>query len=152
LAAEMRRLEQLFQQNALRPLQDLLAQMHTLARTPQTPDLERMQQRSDRLQKELEALKDMADAVSQARKQLNGNTAEALAQMKRDMERLQSGLSARELEELRDFLAALQKNLQREQGRQNQLFEETRQVSDAALAEQARKQGEMDKVLDDLLG
>jgi predicted nucleic acid-binding Zn-ribbon protein len=122
LSDQMKAAQQLFQQMAVPSLQDLAGRMTRGAEPRQAPpDLKGMQQLSDRVQKELEALRTRLQALADARRQLRDNADTALSQLQREMQRQNGGLTGRELEELRDFLARRQEELKRLEGNQEQL-------------------------------
>ena len=76
---ELKNLQKQFNELALDPLKDLAAQMHRGSCAPETPpDLKAMQQKGNRLQQELQALKDRADAMARAERNLKDSRAEAL--------------------------------------------------------------------------
>jgi hypothetical protein len=152
IADQMKAAQQLFQQMAVPSLQDLSARMNRSADPKQgPPDLKGMEQLGDRVQKELEALRSRLQALTEARRRLRDNADTALSQLQREMQRQNSGLSARELEELRDFLARRQEELKRVEGNQEQLQQETKEAPDKELPAVEKKQVGLDKELEKLL-
>src|SRR5262249_29245354 len=136
VAEQMAALGQLFQQKAVQPLQDLSTRMEQ-GKDPAkaAPDVKEMQKVADRLQKELEAMRDRMQALAGAQKQLRDDAKEALSKLERDMQQQDARLSARDLEALRDFIAALRKELQNLEGKQQQLMDANRTVPDVLRPE-----------------
>jgi hypothetical protein len=152
LTQQMQALQQLFQQRAVPSLQDLQGRMAKGADAKQPPaDLKGLQQASDRVQKELEAMQSRLNALADARAAMKKDLNEALEQLRREMLRQDSGLSARELEELRDFIARLREQMKGLEGKQEQLNQQTEQASDKDLPNAEKKQLDLDKQLENLL-
>jgi hypothetical protein len=152
MSDQMKVAQQLFQQMAVPSLQDLAGRMTRGAEPRQAPpDLKGMQQLSDRVQKELEALRSRLQTLADARRQLRDNADTALSQLQREMQRQNGGLTARELEELHDFLARRQEELKRLEGNQEQLQQETKEAPDKELPAVEKKQAGLDKELEKLL-
>src|SRR5207245_3113965 len=104
--------QQNFDKNAEKATKDLLASINRAATAkketpPEGKDVQGMRQRADRLQKELEALKERLQALADARKKVREDADKALSELQNEMLRQDSGMTARELEELRDYLAKL---------------------------------------------
>jgi hypothetical protein len=114
------------------------------------PDMKEMQRRSDRLQKELEALQERLKALADARNNMRGNLNEALTKLEREMQRQENGLTARELEELRDYLTRLQDELKRFGGKQEDVHSETEKAPDTDLPNLEKKQEPLDRQFDNL--
>lgn len=152
MSREMAALQQAFERMAVNPLQDLAARMQQGA-TGARPDpaVADLKQRSDRLQKDLEAMKARMDALAKARKEMRENLEKALAQLQKEMLGLNASLTARDLEDLREALAALRDQLKHHADRQQQLYQDTRKTPDAAMAAKATAQADLDKQLAQLL-
>lgn len=153
IADEMRKLQQAFENRALNPLQNLAAHLNQGADPRQSaPDLKGLEKESQRVQKELEAIRDMQKAVADAQKKLREDPEAAVAQLKKDMLNQNAGLTARELEELKEFIAALKEELKRLEGNQGQLMQEADNTLDKFLPEVEKKQARLDKEEDSALG
>jgi hypothetical protein len=151
LTQQMQSVQQLFQQRAVPALQDLAGRMAKGADPKGAPpDTKDLQKRTEQLQKELEALNARLKAMAEARSKMRSNLNDALTQLERDMLRQDSGLTARELEELRDYLARLQDEMKRFGGKQEQVHEETEKAPDKDLPDLDRKQSGLDKQFEDL--
>jgi hypothetical protein len=152
IAEQLQALQQAFQQRALDPLQDLANRMNAGANPRERgTDLQQMQQTSDRLQKELEAMRERMKALEEAQKALHKDMQEAIAKLKEDMLRQQGGLTARDLEDLKNFIAALQKELENQQGMQEDLQKNTEAAADAQLSDLEKTQADLDMKTDALL-
>jgi len=148
---QMQALQRAFQQSALQPLQDLAAKMAQGADPKAgTPDLKGMKAQGDRLQKELEALRERMEALTRARKGLRDNLDEAISKLKEEMDKQTAGLTARELEELKKHLAALMDELKKAQGKEKDLSDETAKAPDEKLPDLEKKQFDLEKLLADL--
>jgi hypothetical protein len=145
---EMKNLQKQFNDLALDPLKDLAGQMQRGSAPQQTPpDLKAMQQKGSRLQQELQALKDRADALAQAEKGIKDNRAEALKRWEEDRLRQRGDLSARELAELKDFLRQLGAEMERLKGRQMELEDQGEKASDNDLGRVEQQQQQFDEML-----
>ncbi len=152
IAEQMQGLQQLFQERALGSLQNLAQEMQQGANPRQNaPDVKQLNQESNRLQQELEALAQRLKALDDARKQMRDNVQDALAGLKQEMLRQKGELTARDLEELKKFIAALRQELEQQKGKQENLQDATGKAPDSDLPELERKQGEMDRQTADVL-
>ena len=143
-----------FQERALEPLQDLAAEMKQGADPKQAaPDLAEIQRDADRLQKELEAVKNQLEAGANARKELPQDADAAVADLRREMLRENAGLTARELQELMEFLKAREAELKKLEGQQQELADATPKAPEMLLPDIEKRQGELepkeDKALED---
>ncbi len=149
---QLQALPRAFQTRALDPLQDLAAEMKQGADAKQPPpDLAAMQHEANRVQQELEAVKAQLDAASKARKELPQDAGEAIAALRREMLRQNADLSARELQELMEFLKARAEELKRLEGQQEQLAQATPKAPDVILPDIEKRQGELDPKEDQAL-
>ncbi|MDR3635188.1 MAG: hypothetical protein P4L84_15395 [Isosphaeraceae bacterium] len=149
---QLQGLPQAFQDRALQPLQDLAAEMKQGADAKQAPpDLAAMNREANRLQRELEAVKAQLEAASKARKDLPRDAGDAVAELRREMLRQNADLSARELQELMDFLKAREDELKRLEGQQQQLAEATPKAAEMLLPDIEKRQGELDPMEDKAL-
>lgn len=142
LAHEMQNLQQLFQNRAVQPLKNLTGQMNQGADAKKTPpDLKQLQSDTNRLQKELEAMRDRMQALARAENQLRANMEQALAQLQRETQQQNSALTARELEELQKAIDALRKELVRLESQQAQQMQDGQRP----LGEQEKRQTILDQ-------
>jgi hypothetical protein len=125
LAEQAHNVQQLFEQKAAQPLQDLAAQMNQ-GKEPNrpAPDLRRMQTKADRLQKELEAMKDRLQAVAQAQKGVHKRENEALVKLQKQMLQQDARLTERDLGDLRDFMQKLREGLRQLANNEQHLLNE----------------------------
>jgi hypothetical protein len=149
---EMQALQQLFQSKALTPLQDLAGKMTNGADPKQgAPDIKEMKDTGHRLQKELEALQSRLQALADARKKTRDDVNDALKELERAMLRQNSDLTARDLEELRDYINRLREEMKRLGADQEKLNEMLKNASARDLADLEKKQEGLDKQLEKLL-
>jgi hypothetical protein len=151
IAHEMQNTQQQFQDLVANAMKNLGQQMNQ-ASTPNqanAPDLKGMQQKGDRLQKELEDAKKRLDALADARKGVREDLREALRQLQRELMNLQGQLSARELEQLKEYLSKLREQMKNLQQRQEGLEKNTEEGMD--LAALKKSQEELDKEMENLL-
>src|SRR5262249_53289110 len=81
-------------------------------------------QLGDRLQKEMEGIKNRLDALANARKGMHEDLRKALEQLQRDLLNETGKLTERELEQLRDFIAQMREQMKRLQDKQEELLKE----------------------------
>jgi hypothetical protein len=137
-----------FKSAAVDPLQDLSNKLQQAANpTAPPPDLKDAKTRSDRVQKNLESLKDRMDAIADAQKALKSDPEKALAKLKEDMLKEQGKSSARTLEELKETLKSLRDELGKHQMNQQDLADKTEQAPDKDIPDFEGKQTSLDKVL-----
>ncbi len=151
IAHEMQNTQQQFQDlvaNAMRNLGQQMSQAST-PHQANAPDLQGMQQKGDRLQKELEDAKKRLDALADARKGVREDLREALHQLQRELMNLQGQLTARELEQLKEYLSRLREQMKNLQQRQEGLEKKTEEGLD--LAALKKSQEELDKEMEKLL-
>lgn len=152
IADEMRALQNAFQQMAVKPLQDLTNQMRQGADPRQGPvDLNQLRARSDRVQQEMEALKDRMNALADARKNMRDNVSAAIEQLKNEILRQRGGMNERELEDLKQFIQAMRREMNQIQGDQEKLFETTKKAPSSLLEALQERQAKLDKQLNALL-
>jgi hypothetical protein len=150
IARQMRAAANAFDKQAVQAMKKLAEQLGKAAAAkkenpPDGKDLENIAQRNERLKKELEALKKRLEALAKARKDLLNDPDKALAKLKEDMLKDATGLSARELKELQEYLAKLQKELAKQKGNQEKLLDETKKSPDKDLPDALKKQDDLDK-------
>ena len=152
VADEMRAMTNAFQQMAVKPLQDLADRMLQGADPKKGPvDLNQLQDRSNRVQQEMEALKDRMDALADARKSMRDNVSAAIEQLKNEILRNRGGMNERELEDLKKFIQAMRREMNQIQGEQEKLFEATKKAPGSLLASLQERQAKLDKQLEGLL-
>jgi hypothetical protein len=154
---QMSAMQKMFDQMAVRQMQELTKQLNEAAAmatkqglTPQ--QMKEMEQVANRLQKELEAMKDRMDALSDARKNLATNPEDALDKLKNELMKQNSELTARDLADLKDFLARLREEMKQQEGNQEKLKKEGRDKSDKELPLLERAQEELEREIDQLFG
>jgi hypothetical protein len=147
---DLKELQRLFQDLALDPLKDLANQFQQGANPQQTPaDLKGMKQKGDRLQNELQALKNRADALADAQRQARADRERAMAQLMNEMLKERGQMTARELAELKDFLKRWQEEMSKLKDRQMDLAGDADKAPDSELAKVEKNQDAFDHILDD---
>jgi hypothetical protein len=137
-----------FKKAALDPLQDLATRLQQGANPAATPpDLNDTKARSDRVQRNLESLQGRMDAVADAQKAMKSNAERALAKLNEDLLKEQGKMTARDLEELKEFLKNLREELGKVQGKQEDLADKTEKAPDRNLPELEGKQKTLDELL-----
>jgi hypothetical protein len=151
IAHEMQTAQQQFQNlvaNAMRNLGQEMSQASSP--NPQNaPDLKGMQQKGDRLQKELDDAKKRLDALADARRGVREDLREALRQLQRELMNLEGNLTARELEQLKEYLSKLREQMRNLQGKQEAFEKNAEKGLD--LAALKKTQEELDKETENLL-
>jgi hypothetical protein len=152
MSKQLQSLQQQFQQRAVQPLQDLAGQMSKGGDPKQgAPDIKNIKENSDRVQKELEAALEKLQALAKARKEMAENTDSALAKLREEMKRLNAGLASRDLDELKEFIKALQEELKRIGARQEKLQQATDKLPNEMLSDARKRQIDLEKELEKLL-
>jgi hypothetical protein len=148
---QMQETRQTFQNMVADAMRDLGQRMNRDADAKQTPapDLKDLQQRSDRLQKEMEGIKNRLDALANARKGMRDDLRKALEQLQRDLLNETGKLTERELEQLRDFIAQMREQMKRLQDQQDELLKEGRGSAKAEALK--RKQKDIDEQIEEAL-
>jgi hypothetical protein len=151
IADEMRSMQRQFQQLVADAMRNLGQEMNRAAQpNPQdSPDLKGMEQRGQRLQKDLEDAKSRLDALAQARKGVREDLKKALEQLQRELLALDGKMTDRELQELKDFLAKLREQMKDVQQKQEALAKDTENGLD--LNEARKRQEDLDKQLEELI-
>lgn len=146
IAREWQALRQAFHQRALLPLQVLAQAMHYGADPKHNaPAVKRLEEDAGRVQRELEAIARRMKALEDAQGRMREDLQDALTDLKREMLQQHGALTARDLEDLRNYIHALRKELNRQQGRQENLLEAAGTTPDAKLPELEKKQAVVDK-------
>jgi hypothetical protein len=151
IAHEMQNAQQQFQNLVANAMKNLGQEMNQAAAPNQSnaPDLKGMQQKGDRLQKDLDDAKNRLDALADARKGVREDLREALRQLQRDLMNLDGKLTARELEQLKEYLSKLREQMKNLQQKQEGLEKDTENGMDLAAIK--KSQEELDKELENLL-
>ncbi len=113
------------------------------------PDLKDAKDRADRIDKELKGVKDRLDALANARKGLRDDLQKALAALRDKMLKEDGKMTARELEELRDYIAALRKHLADMKGKQEAAKSDGENAPKGAKGKQEDLEARMKKMLAD---
>jgi hypothetical protein len=147
VANEMKTLENAFRQAALQPLQNLLNQMQQGADPKAgTPEIGDLKQQGDRVQRDLEALRDRMKALADIRKDLRKDDLDkVLERMKDEMTRQNARMNANELEDLLKSLQAMRQDLAKMRGQEKHLANETTKAPNFALPSLEKEQDDIDK-------
>jgi hypothetical protein len=113
------------------------------------PDLPNLEKKGDRLEKDLESLKNRMDALSAARKGLRDDLARALHELQQRMLNESGQLTAEDLQELRDFIAKMREQMKDLADKQQDLEQRTENGGD--LKDIAKDQADLDKQLEKML-
>ncbi|HWG45822.1 MAG TPA: hypothetical protein VN688_23880 [Gemmataceae bacterium] len=151
VAEQMEQTRETFQNMVADAMRDLGQRMNRDADAKQTPapDLKDLKQRGDRLQKEMEGIKNRLDALANARKGMRDDLRKALDQLQREMLKEAGKLTERELQQLRDFIAQMREQMKRLQDKQDELLKEGLGSENAEAIK--RKQEDIDKQIEDAL-
>jgi hypothetical protein len=152
VADQLQELQKLFNQLGLQPLQNLAARMNQGSDARQTPpDLKRVKSDSDRVLQDLKAMQERMKALDEAQRKLKDSPSEAIARLRDQLMKDRGELTARDLQDLRDFIAALRKDLKDTEGVQENLRDRTAQAPDNKLDEAEKQQKQLDKQEESLL-
>lgn len=151
IANEMKATTQAFQDLVADAMRNLGQEMTKDSAPNQTkaPDLPGMKNKGDRIAKELEDAKSRLDALADARKKSGDDVKAALDQLRRELMELDGKLTARELQELRDYIAKLREQLKGLQDREANLEKNAENGED--LADLKRKQEDIEKEIEKML-
>jgi hypothetical protein len=138
---EMQNLASQFKNATVDPLADLASKLQ------QGSDLKSVKNQSDRVQKNLEAMKSKMDALAEAQKGIRGEAEKALAKLKDDLLKEQGKMTAGDLAELKEFLKNVREELAKMQGKQEDLVDKTEKSADKELPEVEQKQLAFDEML-----
>ncbi|HEX3149024.1 MAG TPA: hypothetical protein VHR66_13165 [Gemmataceae bacterium] len=145
---QMQDLSNQFKNTALDPLQDLASKLQQGANPAATPpDLKATKGQSDKVQKNLESLKNRMDALADAQKGIKNDPEAAISKLREDLLKEQGKMTARDLEDLKEFLKNLREELARMQGKQEDLADKTEKAPDKELPELDKKQTTLDELL-----
>ncbi len=147
ILAEFREAQKTFEHTAVQPMQQLAAEMkqESTAKQPDSPPMADWQRRGENAGKEMESLAQRLKALEQARNQLKAGAEEALAKLRNELLRQQASDAARELQQLRNMMAGLQKELQHLEGRQLESLDTARTAHESAIPELAKKQDSLER-------
>jgi hypothetical protein len=145
LATQMRAAEQLFQNQALQPMRELLQSMQQAgdAQKP-NPDMTAIADSAQRIQQQLEAMKQRLAALAKAQQNLKDDPAAALAQLRHDLMEQNAELTAQELKELRDFLDRLMGQMKMLEGREHELARQTKDAMPVVLPQIDQEQSKIE--------
>jgi hypothetical protein len=151
IADQMQATQQMFQNMVADAMRDLGQRMSQDADAKQTPapDLKDLQQRGDRLQKEMESIKNRLDALADARKGMREDLQKALEQLQNDLLKEAGQMTSRELEQLREFLAQMREQMKNLQGKQQELLDDLANGKDTQ--EVKPKQEDLNKQIEQML-
>jgi hypothetical protein len=151
VAEQMQATQQTFQNMVADAMRDLGKQMSRDADGKQTPapDLKDLKQRGDRLEKEMEGIKNRLDKLADARKAMREDLRKALEQLQRELLKETGKMTERELEQLRDFIAQMREQMKRLQDKQDELMKEASASADKQALQ--RKQEDLDKQIENML-
>jgi hypothetical protein len=147
VANEMKALENAFRKAALQPLENLMNQMQQGA-DPKAgaPDVGDLKRQGERVQRDLEAMRDRMKALADIRKDLRKDELDkVLDRMKDEMMRQNARLNANELEELLRDLHAMREQLAKMRSQENDLMNETAKAPNFALPSLEKEQDDLDK-------
>jgi hypothetical protein len=134
-----------FRAGALQPLRDVAGDLKRGADAHQpAPDLAELQRDTDRIQRQLEAVRNQLAAASKARKELPRNADAAVAGLREDLLRANAGLTERELQELQEAIRSREKELQEVAGQQSELAAATPKAPEVLLPDIERRQGDLE--------
>ena len=150
LVQQMQSLQQAFEQTAVHGMRNLTQQFNQGA-NPQAgaPNLPDIGQKTDRLSKDLEGLKDRMEALDNARKNLHDDFDKVMAELQQKMLEENGKLTERDLQELRDFLARMRDRMKDLQNQQQDLLDAAQKGGDVKALEQ--KQADLDRQMQSLL-
>jgi hypothetical protein len=152
IAKQLDELQKQFQQLGIQPLEALANRMDKGSDAKNAPpDLKQLNKESDRVLEDLKAMQERMKALDEAQRQLKDNPDEAIAKLQRDMAEEKGGLTARDLQDLKDFIAALRKDLKNQEGKQENLMDVTLQAPEEKLSDVEKQQGRLDKGSEELL-
>ncbi len=153
VAEQMSATQRLFDRMVAKALKDL-AKDFQQGSDPKAgkPDLADLKQKSDRVDKELEGIKDRLDALSKARKDLKDDLEKTLKALRDKMAKEDAKLSARDLEQLKDFINKLREQLKAMKGKQDDAAGDTERAQTPEDVKKAKaKQEDLEKELKQLL-
>jgi hypothetical protein len=146
ISNEMKKIQEEFQQAAVQPLKNLTQEMEKARGNRQeVPDAKQMQQTSDRVQKELEAIRDRLKALAEAEKKVGDDAQKALEDLRQEAMRQEAGQAENDLSELRDFIGALRDQLKGLEGQERQLMSDTKNTPEDRLPERNQDQSALEK-------
>ncbi len=153
VANQMSATQRLFDRAVARALKGLGKDLQE-GSNPKTgkPDLPDLKGKSDRVDKDLEGIKNRLDALSQARKGLRDDLEKTIAALKAKMAREDAKIGARELEELKEFLDKLREQLKTMKGKQDDVSNQTEHADTPDDVKKAKvKQEDLEEQLKKLL-
>lgn len=141
IAAQLRDAEQLFHNEAVEPLRDLANSLSAAADSARpNPNPNTMADSAERVQKQLEAMRERLESLAQAQHDMRNQPAEALAQLQRNLMTQNAQMTARELADLREMIEKLKGRMQMLEGSERELSRQTEQALASLLPEIGRQQ------------
>lgn len=149
LVNQFLQLPQRFDQAAVQPLQNLANEMKQGAAPQQPPpDLPKMQEEGEQLQRDLAQMQERIEALANVEKKVNQDVDEALADLAKEMLKDQAGMTEKQLAELQDFLSKLREELKAFEGQQEQLADAAQKVPEMMLADVEKRQDDLEQKAD----
>ena len=146
IVSEMKTAQEIFDQAASKPLDQLAQQMRQAANTDKrNPHVPEMAQAAERVKEELQASAERLKALQNAREQVAEHMEDALAELRQEMLEQQAGMTARGLEDLRDLLSELRGELKEFEGQQAGLLDATPVVPEIMLEDLEKRQANLDR-------
>jgi hypothetical protein len=144
VASQLDAVQKAFEQMAVQPLQDLnsLMQKGTQAAN-KDPQLAQVQDQGEKLQQNLDDLKQRMDALAKAQTESQNDIDKALADLRQDLTRQNAQMKANELSDLKNFLEAMRKDLKNLQGVQEELLSDNAQNLSDRLFEKLKEEQEL---------
>jgi hypothetical protein len=138
-------LQQAFKVQALKPMRDVASGLRRGAdREARPPDLAALALDTDRIQRQLEAIRSQLAAADRARAELARDAESAVASLREDVNRAEAGLTERELGELRGAVQAREHELKEVAQEQAALAAATPQAPEILMPDLERRQGELE--------
>jgi hypothetical protein len=146
IAQQLNNAEQAFQQMAVQPMQALRELMNQSAQ-PQQSDLQlpEVERQSDQVTQNLADLQTRMEALAKAQREAENDVEQALADLRSDLLQQDAKLTSRDLADLRDFIAAMKKDLDILKGSQEELIADNEnKLSDRLFEKLLEEQNELD--------
>jgi hypothetical protein len=149
LVDELKGTQRLFDQAIAQAMKDLGRQLADNADSKKgPPDVKSLENKGREIDKNLEGLKNRLDALDKARKGLKDDVQKALNELREKMMREDAKLTARDLEELKNFIEKLREQLKSAAGKQD---DASRETAEGDLPKARAKQEDIEKELENLL-
>ena len=143
---ELQQARQAFDRTVQAPLGDLAGEMRRGADGNRAaPNVEGMNAAADQIQRNLDAMKARMEAINRAEKAMNSDAVAALEELRRERQKQEAELSARDLQALRDFIAEMREEMKRLEGNQEQVLDAAKSAPDILLPDVQAKQEGLDR-------